>query len=359
MKSAAEKAAVYLALIKNDTRHASKEARRAYQALQKALKAKDKEQALKALEELKAALRALGVEAEGGDVKTVLKAVEEKTKPFYEEYLNARREYISAVEAVAKFSPEAALALSEMTREGGLDSIGRWMSLVAYETGRRALEEYARFWARPVEERWDALPQAVREAVAKREEEAVYEVVRNTLKNAGIGVKRGVEMDLQGYEKALERVFTANGEWPEMREYVRQVVEAAGRVQRGEASTDELTKAVDELFRAYGARAAERFVRSDRLEDAVAEMHEGMRHFARDTGLRVGREAAERALLLGLSTMPEELVEAYAKGGWRGRLEPYVAYWTEDEKLARRAGEAGWEVREIKRPVSFEEGVPK
>jgi len=57
--------------------------------------------------------------------------------------------------------------------------------------------------------------------------------------------------------------------------------------------------------------------------------------------------------------MPEELAEAYAKGGWRGRLEPYVAYWTEDEGLARRAGEAGWEVRQIKRPVSFEEGVPK
>jgi hypothetical protein len=53
------------------------------------------------------------------------------------------------------------------------------------------------------------------------------------------------------------------------------------------------------------------------------------------------------------------LVEAYARGGWRGRLEPYVAYWTEDEGLARRAGEAGWEVRQIQRPVSFEEGVPK
>jgi hypothetical protein len=142
--------------------------------------------------------------------------------------------------------------------------------------------------------------------VAKREEEAVYELVRNTLKNAGIGVKRGVEMDLEGYEKALEKVFTANGEWPEMREYVKQVVEAARRVQRGEASTDELTKAVDGLLAACGAKATERFVRSDRLEDAVAEMHEGMRHFARDTGLRVGREAAERALLLGLSTMPEE-----------------------------------------------------
>jgi hypothetical protein len=100
-------------------------------------------------------------------------------------------------------------------------------------------------------------------------------------------------------------------------------------------------------------------VRSDRLEDAVAEMHKGMRHFARDTGLRVGREAAERALLLGLSVMPEEVVEAYARGGWRGRLEPYVAYWTEDAELARRAGKAGWEVRQIQRPVSFEEGMPK
>jgi len=57
--------------------------------------------------------------------------------------------------------------------------------------------------------------------------------------------------------------------------------------------------------------------------------------------------------------MPEDVVEWYARDGWRGRLEPYVAYWTEDEKLARRAGEAGWEVRQIQRPVSFEEGVPK
>jgi hypothetical protein len=113
------------------------------------------------------------------------------------------------------------------------------------------------------------------------------------------------------------------------------------------------------VLAAYGAKAAERFVRSDRLEDAVAEMREGMRHFARDTGLRVGREAAERALLLGLSVMPEEVVEWYARGGWRGRLEPYVAYWTEDEELARRAGKAGWEVRQIQRPISFEEGVPK
>jgi len=113
------------------------------------------------------------------------------------------------------------------------------------------------------------------------------------------------------------------------------------------------------VLAAYGAKAAERFVRSDKLEDAVAEMHEGMRHFARDIGLRVGREAAERAFLLGLSTMPEDVVQWYARDGWRGRLEPYVAYWTEDEKLARRAGEAGWEVRQIQRPVSFEEGVPK
>jgi hypothetical protein len=359
LKSAAEKAAVYLAFVKNDTRHVSREVKKAYQALQKALKTKDKEQALKALEELKAALKALGIEVEGEDVKTVLKAVEERLRPAYEEYVNARREYISAVEAVAKFSPEAALALSEAAREGGSDSIGRWMSHVAYETGKRALEEYARFWARPVEERWDSLPQAVREAVAKREEEAVYELVRSVMKSAGIGVKKGVEMNLEGFEKALEKVFTANGEWPEMREYVKQVVEAARRVQRGEASTEELEKAVDGLLAAYGAVAAERFVYSDRLEDAVAEMHEGMRHFARDTGLRIGREAAERALLLGLSVVPEELVEAYARGGWRGRLEPYTAYWTEDERLARRAGEAGWEVRQIKRPVSFEEGVPK
>ena len=189
--------------------------KKAYRTLQKALKAKD---TLKTLEELKAALKALGVEAEGGDAKTVLKAVEEKTKPFYEEYLNARMEYVSAVEAVAKFSPEAALALIESAREGGVDSIARWMSHVAYETAKRALNEYARFWARPLEERWNALPPAVREAVARREEKAVYEVVRNTLKNVGIGVRRGVEMDLEGFEKALERVFTANGEWGELRE---------------------------------------------------------------------------------------------------------------------------------------------
>jgi hypothetical protein len=53
LREAAEKAAVYLALVKNDTRHASREVKKAYRALQKALKAKDKEQALKALEELK------------------------------------------------------------------------------------------------------------------------------------------------------------------------------------------------------------------------------------------------------------------------------------------------------------------
>jgi hypothetical protein len=359
LKEAAERAAVYLALVKNDTRHASQEVKKAYQMLKKALKAKDKEEALKALEELKAALKALGIETEGDSPEAVLKAVEEKLKSVYEEYVNARREYVSAVEAIAKFSPETALALGEAAREGGLDSIGRWMALTAYETAKRALEEYTWYWARPLEERWDALPQAVREAVAKREEEAVYEVVRNTLKNVGIGVKKGVEMDLKAYEEALERIFTANGEWSELRDYVKQVVEAARRVQRGEASTEELEKAVEELFRAYGAKAAERFVRSDRLEDAVGEMREGMRHFARDTGLRVGREAAERALLLGLSVMPEEVVERYARDGWRGRLEPYVAYWTEDEGLARRAGEAGWEVRQIQRPVSFEEGVPK
>jgi polyhydroxyalkanoate synthesis regulator phasin len=113
--------------------------------------------------------------------------------------------------------------------------------------------------------------------------------VWGVLKSAGIGLKKGVEMDLKAYEEALERVFTANGEWPEMREYVKQVIEAARRVQRGETSTDELTKAVDELFRAYGAVAAERFVRSDRLEEAVAEMHEGMKHYAREAGLKIGR----------------------------------------------------------------------
>jgi hypothetical protein len=359
LKEAAEKAAAYLALVKNDTRLASKEVKKAYQKLKKALEAKDKEEVLKALEDLKAALKALGIEAEGEDVKTVLKAVEEKLRPAYEEYLSAKREYVTAVEAIAKFSPEAALALVETAREGGVDSIARWMSLVAYKTGKRALEEYARYWAKPVEERWDALPQAVREIIARREEEAVYELVRGVLKSAGIGVRRGVEMDLKAYEEALERVFTANGEWPELRDYVKQVIEAARRVQRGEASTDELTKTVDELFRAYGAVAADRFVRSDRLEDAVEEMHEGMRHYARNSGLKIRREAAERALLLGLSVMPEELVERYARDGWRGRLEPYVAYWTEDEKLARRAGEAGWEVRQIQRPISFEEGVPK
>ncbi len=113
------------------------------------------------------------------------------------------------------------------------------------------------------------------------------------------------------------------------------------------------------VLAAYGARAAERFVRSDRLEDAITEIHEGMRHYAHNSGLKIRREAAERALLLGLSVMPEDVVEWYARGGWHGRMEPYVAYWTEDAELARRAGEAGWEVRQIKRPVSFEEGVSK
>jgi hypothetical protein len=255
------------------------------------------------------------------------------------------------------FPPESHLARPEDQPRGYRQDAAH--QVPQEETERRALNEYARFWARLVEKRWNSLPQAVREAVAKREEEAVYELVRNTLKNAGIGVKKGVEMDLKAYEEALEKVFTANGEWPEIREYVKQVIEAARRVQRGEVDTKELEKAVDELLKAYGARAAERFARSDRLEDAVAEMHEGMRHYARDAGLKIGREAAERALLLGLSVMPQEVAETYARGGWCGRLEPYVAYWTVDEKLAGRAGEAGWEVRQIQRPVSFEEGVPK
>jgi len=51
--------------------------------------------------------------------------------------------------------------------------------------------------------------------------------------------------------------------------------------------------------------------------------------------------------------MPDDVVQWYARDSWRGRLEPYVAYWTEDAELARRAGEAGWEVRQIQRPVSF------
>jgi hypothetical protein len=62
---------------------------------------------------------------------------------------------------------------------------------------------------------------------------------------------------------------------------------------------------------------------------------------------------------VGLDDRRGRLGGLQRQGGWRGRLEPYVAYWTEDEGLARRAGEAGWEVRQIKRPVSFEEGVPK
>jgi 5-bromo-4-chloroindolyl phosphate hydrolysis protein len=59
----AERAAVYLALVKNDERYAKKEVERARKALLKALKAKDREQALKALEELKKALKDLGIEA--------------------------------------------------------------------------------------------------------------------------------------------------------------------------------------------------------------------------------------------------------------------------------------------------------
>jgi hypothetical protein len=129
-----------------------------------------------------------------------------------------------------------------------------------------------------------------------------------------------------------------------VRENVKRVIEAAGRVQRGEADSKELEKAVDGLPAAHGA-AAERLVYSDRMEDAVAEMHEGMRHFARDAGLKIGDESAERALLLGLLTMLEELVEAYACGGWRGRLEPYVAYWIEDGGWrggrGRRVGRGG------------------
>jgi hypothetical protein len=60
-REAAERAALYLALIKNDERYAEKEVKKAYRTLQKALKAKD---TLKALEKLKTALKALGIEAE-------------------------------------------------------------------------------------------------------------------------------------------------------------------------------------------------------------------------------------------------------------------------------------------------------
>jgi len=359
LRDAAERAAVYLALMKGDERYARKEVERARQALLRALRAGSREEALTALEELKRALKALGFDVEGDSPEAVMKAVEERARPAYEEYAAARREYLSAVDAIAKFSPEAALALGEMAKEAGPDPISRWMALAAREARKRALREYARYWARPLEERWNSLPQAVREAVARREEEAAGEVLRRALKGIGIVARRDVAADLAALEDALAKVFTANGEWGDLGERVRQVVEAARRVQRGEAPTDELARAVDGLLAAYGARAAERFVESDKLEDAVGELHEAMRRYARGSGLRMGREAAERALLLALSTVPGEHIEAYMRGGWRGRIEPYVAYWTEDEGLARRAGEAGWEVRQIKRPASFEEGVPK
>jgi hypothetical protein len=359
LRDAAERAAVYLALVKNDGRFARKEVERARQALLKALRAGSREEALAALEELKKALKALGIDVEGDSPEAVVRAVEERARPAYEEYAAARREYLSAVDAIARFSPEAALALGEMAREAGSDSISRWMALAAYEARERALREYAPHWARPLEERWNSLPQAVRELIAKREDEAAGEVLRRALRGAGIIVKRDAAADLAALEGALAKVFTANGEWEDLGEHVKQVVEVSRRVQRGEASTDELARAVDGLLAAYGVRAAERFVESDRLEDAVGEMHEAMRRYARNSGLRIGREAAERALLLGLSAVPQEHVEAYMRGGWRGRIEPYVAYWTEDEGLARRAGEAGWEVRQIRRPASFEGGVPK
>ncbi|WP_143615323.1 hypothetical protein [Thermoproteus sp. CP80] len=359
LRDAAERASVYLALMRGDGRFAKREVERARQALLRALRAGSREEALAALEDLKKALKALGIDVEGNAPEAFVKAVEERARPAYEEYLNARREYAAAVDAIAKFSPEAALALGEMAREGGPDPIARWMALTAYEARERALREYARHWARPLEERWDSLPQPVREIIARREDEAAGEVLRRALRSAGIIVKRDAAADLAALEDALAKVFTANGEWGDLGERVRQAVEVARRVQRGEASTDELARAVDALLAAYGARAAERFVESDRLEDAVGEMHEAMRRYARNSGLRIGREAAERALLLGLSAVPQEHVEAYMRGGWRGRIEPYVAYWTEDEGLARRAGEAGWEVRQIKRPASFEEGVPK
>ncbi|MDT7870456.1 MAG: hypothetical protein RQ839_09805, partial [Thermoproteus sp.] len=358
LREAAERASVYLALMKGDGRFAKREVERARQALLRALRAGSREEALAALEDLKKALKALGIDVEGDAPQAIVKAVEERARPAYEEYAAARREYAAAVDALAKFSPEAALALGEMAREAGPDPISRWMALTAYEARERALREYARHWARPLEERWNSLPQPVREIIAKREE-AAGEVLRRALRGIGIIVKRGAAADLAALEDALAKVFTANGEWGDLGERVERVIEAARRVQRGEAPTDELARAVDALLAAYGTRAAERFVESDRLEDAVDELREAMRRYARNSGLRMGREAAERALLLGLSAVPQEHMEAYTRGGWRGRIEPYVAYWTEDAELARRAGEAGWEVRQIKRPASFEEGVPK
>jgi len=160
LRDAAERAAVYLALVKNDGRYAKREVERARQALLKALRAGSREEALAALEELKRALKALGIDVEGDSPEAVVKAMEERARPAYEEYAAARREYLSAVDALAKFSPEAALALGEMAREGGSDPISRWMALAAYEARERALREYARHWARPLEERWNSLPQA-------------------------------------------------------------------------------------------------------------------------------------------------------------------------------------------------------
>jgi len=142
------------------------------------------------------------------------------------------------------------------------------------------LREYAQHWARPLEERWNSLPQPVRELIARREDEAVGEVLRRALRSAGIIVKRDAAADLAALEDALAKVFTANGEWGDLGERVERVIEAARRVQRGEASTDELARAVDGLLAAYGVRAAERFVEGDRLEDAVggdARGHEALR----------------------------------------------------------------------------------
>jgi hypothetical protein len=62
-------------------------------------------------------------------------------------------------------------------------------------------------------------------------------------------VKRDAAADLAALEGALAKVFTANGEWEDLKERVRQAVEASRRVQRGEASTDELGRAVDALQR--------------------------------------------------------------------------------------------------------------
>jgi len=140
LRDAAERAAVYLALVKNDGRFARKEVERARQALLKALRAGSREEALAALEELKKALKALGIDVEGDAPQAIVKAVEERARPAYEEYAAARREYLAAVDAMAKFSPEAALALGEMAREAGSDPVARWMALTAYEARERALE---------------------------------------------------------------------------------------------------------------------------------------------------------------------------------------------------------------------------